>query len=188
VTDYTQRSTDLDLLHPAMRVAATRLLAATQARGVKFIIWEAYRHPERQDYLYKTKVKMRNGKMRRRTRAKSWTSYHQYGIACDFVLDMPGCGHWANKTEEQKAWWKIMHEEGAKLGLRPLSSEKPHMQMVGLSIKQLRASNWPPGGDYAYVYTIRTAMQRHKSWRKPKRPPSYPEDMCRPPTSDGLEY
>lgn len=185
--DYTQRSTNLDLLHPAMRASAVELLAATERLGVKFIIWEAYRHPERQDYLYRTKTKTRSGKWIRRTRARAWTSYHQYGVACDFVLDMPGHGKWANSKPEHKAWWNVLHGNGELVGLRPLGFEKPHMQMQHASLKDFRAGLWLSGADDPYVYNLRQAIARHKSWRKPKRLPPYEDDDDRPMDCDGLD-
>ena len=193
MSDLTRRSSDTALLHPAMRVAAHELLTTTEAHGVKFTIWEAYRTPERQDYLYRTKTKTSSGKLIRRTRAKAWTSFHQYGIACDFVFDMPGWGRWANKTAEHKEGWKLLHSVGESLGLTALYNrkgrlmEKPHMHMQGFSIKQLRAGEWPPGGDYQFAENIRNSIERHKSWRKPKQGPPYPGDCCRPASLDGLE-
>jgi hypothetical protein len=79
------RSIDFELCHPKARDAFKALngdLAAAYEAGTtqtKFQVFECYRSPIRQDYLF-------GGGS---TKARGWQSAHQYGLAVDFVPFVP---------------------------------------------------------------------------------------------------
>jgi len=137
--DPEKRSQDTSLLHPVFRAAAARVLQQLAAESIPLRIFEAFRTPERQDYLY-AQGRTRPGAVV--TNAPPWSSFHQYGLASDFVLYQDGQWSW----DGDPAWWRRLHEIGQANGLMPLNFETPHLQLAGLSIQALRAGHYPDGG------------------------------------------
>ena len=78
-----RRNSELENLHPLMREKVLALTDKLAAVNNPLKIFEGYRTPERQHYLF-SQGRTRPG--RRVTNADAWSSYHQYGVACDFVL------------------------------------------------------------------------------------------------------
>lgn len=176
--DHERKTASLDFLHPQMRVAAEAVVDELRRAGVPFRLFESYRSPERQAKLY--------AKYPRVTKARPWYSMHQYGCACDFVINADGVKPWSTKTDEHKRWWKLLHEAGDRYELRHLSWEKPHMQMANVEISELRDGVYPAGGDDPWVWNLRQAMDRVPK-RAPRLPPEYDDEVLRPATDDGLE-
>ncbi|MGL4727297.1 MAG: glycosyl hydrolase 108 family protein [Bosea sp. (in: a-proteobacteria)] len=145
--DVNKRQTDLAHLHPIMRSATKKVLAELAAENIPFKAFEVYRSPRRQRHLY-AQGRTAPGKIV--TNAKAWGSYHQYGLGVDFVLFINNNWSWDDKGAEA-AWWKRLHEIGRKHGLEALSFELPHLQVAGLSSAQLRAGNYPAGGDKSWA-------------------------------------
>jgi hypothetical protein len=83
------RNFDPERLHPIFREKARELLDRLTAEGIPFRLFEGFRSPERQQYLY-AQGRTRPGPIV--THARPWTSYHQYGLAGDFVLFENGAG------------------------------------------------------------------------------------------------
>lgn len=138
------RNNDLNLLHPVVREAVIKVEKSLNDEGIPFKVFEAFRFPERQADLF-AKGRTKPGKIV--THAKPWHSYHQYGLAVDFVLFEDGKWSWDDNTSEKKKWWKRLHELGKKHGLSPLDFEAPHLQISGTSSNALSQGHYPTGGD-----------------------------------------
>lgn len=152
------RNSDLALLHPLFREKARALLESLAAERIPFRLFEGFRSPERQQYLY-AQGRTRPGAII--TKARPWASYHQYGLAGDFVLFENG--KWSWEAGRSKArYWRRLQESGKQLGLEPLSFELPHLQVAGLKIKDLSAGNFPAGGDSTWEISLGRAIE---SWR-----------------------
>ena len=104
--------------------------------------------------------------MIRRTKARPWQSQHQYGVAVDLVIDMPGVGKWSAKFDEQKLWWRKMHAIARCHGMEPLKRELPHIQLSGVRWKQMRAGEWPEGGSDEWSENIHEAIEAARRQRE----------------------
>jgi len=171
--NHRARSFELRLLHPVMSSAAVAVIDDLRRREIHFKIFEAYRTPERQHHLFHGRRKV--------TKAKPWQSMHQYGMACDFVIDVSGVNPWSTRTKEHRAWWDELHEAGRRNGLTPLDFEKPHLQVTGIRWQDMRRGDWPIGGDDDWANNIHEAMSRYRKGA-PKIGPDYERDVieCRP--------
>ena len=150
----TERNSDPALLHPVFREKVEDLLKRLAAEGVPFALFEGFRSPERQQFLY-AQGRTRPGAIV--TKARPWASYHQYGLAADFVLLVNG--EWSWDTSGAKArWWKRLPEIGKELGLEPLLFEMPHLQLARLKIEDLTAGRYPPGGDLTWQANLDRAL------------------------------
>lgn len=166
-----QRQTDLSVLHPALRDAVQKLMADLKDGKHPFELFESFRSPERQEYLF---AKGRSAPGRIVTNAPPWSSYHQYGLAADFVLKING--QWSWDTEgANAAHWKALHELGRRHGLEPLSWEMPHLQLAGLRIGDLRAGLYPPFGDDSWAENLETAIEGWAGTGQAPPPPAVPE-------------
>jgi peptidoglycan L-alanyl-D-glutamate endopeptidase CwlK len=67
------------------------------------------------------------------TNAGPWSSHHQYGVAGDFVLFIHGNWSWDDTGERRQRWAKL-HEFAHRVGLEPLSWERPHLQLRDVSL------------------------------------------------------
>jgi len=146
-------------LHPVFREKASALLEALSAEGLALRLFEGFRSPERQQYLY-AQGRTRPGKII--TKARAWMSYHQYGLAGDFVLFENG--HWSwDASGDRARSWRRLRELGKQLGLESLSFEAPHLQLAGLRIADLAAGRYPEGGDATWRASLESALDRSKA-------------------------
>lgn len=84
---------DPDLLAPKFFRAVNHAIADAKTAGFNLAIFEAWRAPNRQAWLYE-QGRSTPGKIV--TNAKAWQSWHQYGLAVDIVfLDDKGNYSWA---------------------------------------------------------------------------------------------
>lgn len=173
------RDTDLARLHPAMRERVIGLVDLLKTRDVPMRLFEAYRSPERQQSLF-AQGRNRNGaiidKKKVVTHARPFESYHQYGLAVDMVIGIRG-REWDDQSKEGRAWWAAFQAAGKEVGLEPLSFEKPHLQLAGLSTRALLDGKYPEGGDESWLSNFEAVRAR---WTGPNRPP-LPERLERPP-------
>jgi peptidoglycan L-alanyl-D-glutamate endopeptidase CwlK len=172
--DSAQR--DLSVLHPAIRDAVAAIEKQLQEEGHPFRVFEAFRSPQRQDFLF---AKGRpHGKVV--TNARAWGSFHQYGLAVDFVLFFPDSKNkWSwDDTGPRAKHWKRMHELGAQFGLKPLSFEKPHLEIQGFKIEDLKRGRYPAGGDEAWAENLEGAIA---GWKGGGAPPVPKNIVSRPP-------
>jgi hypothetical protein len=137
---------DIGTLHPVVRSAVVKVLVQVQAEGIPFRIFEAYRYPQRQAKLY---AQGRTAPGSIVTYARPWLSYHQYGLAVDFVLFINQDWSW-DDSGAKAAWWKRLHVIGSAEGLMRLGFEVPHLQLAGTSINALSHGVYPAGGDKAW--------------------------------------
>lgn len=83
---------NFDLLCPQFRHRLDLAMNACLDSGYHLMMWEGYRSPARQDWLYQAS-RTRPGPWV--TDAQGWQSYHQYGIAADIVGNTKGKPDWS---------------------------------------------------------------------------------------------
>ena len=149
------RNSDPTCLHPVFRQKADELLVLLAQESIPFRLFEGFRSPERQQYLY-AQGRTRPGLIV--TKARPGSSYHQYGLAGDFVLFENGEWSWDTSGEKTR-YWQRLHEIGKTLGLEPLSFEMPHLQLSGLRIADLAAGRYPEGGDSSWQVALETHLK-----------------------------
>jgi peptidoglycan hydrolase-like protein with peptidoglycan-binding domain len=136
--------------------------------GIPLKLFEAYRYPQRQHELYQ------QGRIDDRpkvTYQDAWGSFHQYGVAVDFVIFENGQWSW-ERDGHRAQWWERLHEIGRANGLEPLSWETPHLQLIGTSSAALYRGDYPPDGDLAWATNLNDAISNwHGSPGPPPRPP-----------------
>ena len=161
------RNNDTNLLHPNVRVAVLKIENTLKGEDIPLRIFEAFRFPQRQADLYAQGRTKPGGIV---TYAQPWHSYHQYGLAVDFVLFVNGQWSWDDSTPAKKQWWKRMHELGKDNGLTPLGFETPHLQISETSSNALIHGHYPPGGDDSWSENLASAIDNWHS--SPSAPPS----------------
>lgn len=121
------RSVDFSLLHPKARDAFQALDAflsdSYESNRTKtlFKVFECYRSPLRQDYLF-------GGGS---TKARGWQSAHQYGLAVDFVPFRPhpasgAVGQWSWAADNDYAY---LTAAARRFGLdTPISWDRCHVE------------------------------------------------------------
>ena len=167
------RNTDLAELHPVARARVLATLDGLKAEGIPMKVFEAFRTPERQQFLF---AKGRNAvgevvdKSAVVTQARPFESYHQYGLAADIVIDSPGMNPWDTGSAETRGWWAALHRIARSNGMEPLSWEMPHVQVAGLSPTVLLRGEYPGGGDASWADNLEQAIARWPGSRKPPAP------------------
>ncbi|MDP5142772.1 M15 family metallopeptidase [Rheinheimera baltica] len=159
------RDTALEHLHPTFRQKIQQLQSELTKADLPFRLFEGFRSAQRQHQLYSQGRTTRGAKV---TNADAWSSFHQYGVAADFVLFIDGKWSWDDKGP-RKAWWQKLHELAATVDLEPLSWELPHLQQKGQQLAQLKAGHYPAGGDSSWAENLQQAIL---DWRgSPSAPP-----------------
>ncbi len=174
------RRTDPNELHPRMRGACEGMLEELKNEDIPFQAFEMYRRPQRQKYLF--------GKRPRVTKARPWRSFHQYGCAVDFVLRVNNRWSWSQRTELLRIWWARLSDLAPNHGLVGLSFEKPHLQLEGVDMRDLREGIYPGGYDDLWAHTLIEAAERFPRG-SPSHLPYLADDLtCRPPVdNNGLD-
>lgn len=157
-----QRDANTTRLHPAARRAVTNIVVDLQAADLPFRVFEACRTPQRQAYLYAQGRSRPGPKV---TWVKPWSSMHQYGLAVDFVLYETGRWSWDDRGGKA-ALWTEMHSIAQRHGMTPLYKkgrliEKPHVQIAGVSLSDLRAGRFPSGGDATWARHVAQMIGSH---------------------------
>ncbi|HEY5946045.1 MAG TPA: transglycosylase SLT domain-containing protein, partial [Kofleriaceae bacterium] len=128
-------------LHPALQVRARAILAEAQRRGLSVYIVEGLRSMKRQNELYE-QGRTAPGKVV--TWVKGGGSYHNYGLAIDVVFQ--GKEPWGEQHD-----WQALGQAGEAAGLewggRWKKADRPHFQIPGLTIAQLKAWHADGGMD-----------------------------------------
>ncbi|MEP3417228.1 MAG: glycosyl hydrolase 108 family protein [Lentilitoribacter sp.] len=182
------RLSDVSKLHPAIRQSVKAIRKQLHEENIPFEVFEAFRTPSRQQYLY-AQGRTRSGS--KVTWAGPWSSIHQYGLAVDFVLKKNGKWSW-DDTGNNAAAWTRMHEIAKENGMTPIYSrktgkliEKPHIQLAGISSKQLYLGKYPEGGDLAWAEQLGDLIE---SWKGSKAPPKPPTNLPNRPAFDPEDY
>lgn len=149
------RQSDLALLHPRFRQAVSGLLASLAQAGAPFRVFESYRTPERQQWLYE-QGRTRPGSIV--TKAPPWRSMHQYGLAADLVLFIDGQWSWRDSGPLQ-AHWALLRSLAASAGLRTLTWEAPHVEWP-VSLEQATGDTLMAGGDAAWLDNLEASADR----------------------------
>jgi peptidoglycan LD-endopeptidase CwlK len=129
----------MDLLYPPFASLVSLGLIAAKQNGLKVAVFESYRFPLRQGWLY-SQGRTRAGKIV--TNATAWKSWHQYGLAVDVVF--------FDRDDPSIIWdwegdWTKLGTIFKNLGLEWLGDsatfpEKPHFQLPkGLSIQEAQS-------------------------------------------------
>ncbi|MDD2465646.1 MAG: M15 family metallopeptidase [Desulfobulbus sp.] len=168
------RNSDLHLLHPRVRQAVVQVQTSLNGEGIPFKVFEAFRFPQRQADLY---AQGRSKPGRIVTYAKPWSSYHQYGMAVDFVLYENKSWSWDDSTAAKKQWWRRLHELGRQYGLMPLDFEVPHLQVAGTSSSALKQGRYPDGSDEIWAEHLAAVIM---GWQETPEAPPAPEVARRP--------
>lgn len=155
--DVETKLRDRAQLHPQFRAALDDLLGRTSADGLPFRVFEAFRTPERQEWLYAQGRTRPGGKV---TNARAWESFHQFGLAADMVLFIDGRWSWSD-AGPLKAHWDRLRELAAKVGLRTLSWEAPHVEWP-VPIASAVSPTLIAKGDESWFDNLQLAAQRWK--------------------------
>jgi peptidoglycan L-alanyl-D-glutamate endopeptidase CwlK len=163
MTEPWRRDVEINHLHPLCRERVQGVLDACAREGIPFRMFEGYRSPHRQQYLYE-QGRTRPGAIV--TYAGPWSSIHEYGLAADFVLYENGGWSW-DTSGSKEDWWSRLHEIGREYGLEPLSWETSHLQMSRVSLSDLKAGQYPGGDDPILVSAAYNAGGVYKSSKNP---------------------
>lgn len=151
------RDADVSKLHPAFRKIAQEVLDKLAVEGISFRLFEGFRSRERQAWLWaagRTRLQDAKGnKIHIVTKAQPGQSFHQYGLAGDFVLYEDGKWNWAAADREHAEKWRRLQEVGVEHYLTPLSFEMPHLQYPA-HLADLQLGTFPPGGDASWQAAI----------------------------------
>lgn len=138
-------------LLPVVRTATERLIQRSFAIGIPIVITQGLRTIAEQDGLY-AQGRSKPGKIV--TNARGGYSYHNFGVAVDFVLLMPDgkAVSWDTTRDsngDRKADWLQVAEIGKDLGFAwggdwTSFKDYPHFEMTfGLTTAQYRAGQRP---------------------------------------------
>ncbi|WP_289031908.1 M15 family metallopeptidase [uncultured Paraglaciecola sp.] len=167
------RNNSLENLHPIMRAKINVLDTNLTLKKSPMRLFEGFRTPQRQHSLYSQGRTKPGAKV---TNANAWSSYHQYGVACDYVLFIDGKWSW-NDSGKYKKYWTDLHLMAQDVGLVPISWEKPHLQLAGLGLQTLLAGEYPDGGDDSWAENLQDAIY---SWPMGAPPPPLSSQFERP--------
>jgi peptidoglycan L-alanyl-D-glutamate endopeptidase CwlK len=142
---------DTALIYPPLVVKVNTGIAAATAAGYPFAIFEGYRSPERQTWLY-DQGRTRPG--RAVTKARAWESGHQAGVAIDLALYRDGKWSWDFNAADVRRYFTLP-------GLEFLDFESAHVQLTGgMGGKALAALARDHG--IAYVWELLSKRLKEK--------------------------
>lgn len=137
---------ELNELHLDFRKMLDALLEACARDGLPFVVFEAYRQPDRQAFLY---AQSRTSPGPKVTDADAWQSIHNYGMAADLVLHVHNVNPWETGRVGGKDYsrdWTKMRRHAERIGLKLLSWDLPHVEYPGTRWQELQRGQFPPGG------------------------------------------
>lgn len=145
-------------LHPRFRAALAGLLQKAAAEDRPFKLFEAFRTPERQQWLFE-QGRTRPGSIV--TQAEPWQSFHQYGLGADLVLFINGQWTWSDAGPLAEHW-NSLPLLAQEFGLRTLKWEAPHVEWP-VEINDATGPELIASGDEDWADTIASAAER---WRQ----------------------
>lgn len=174
------RDTAMEHLHPTFRSKAQALMQMFSDERIPFRLFEGFRTPQRQWDLY-AQGRTRPGSIV--TKAQPWSSYHQYGIAGDFVLFINDA--WAGTTpaSDGNGGPSCMNLPGA-LTWNPWGG-KNLISNYKMSISLISAQATTPRGDETWADNLEDAI--HAWYGTPAAPPVPTFIPTRPPLGGSSE-
>jgi peptidoglycan L-alanyl-D-glutamate endopeptidase CwlK len=180
------RLSDPALLHPTFRKMVLGLQDELVSRKLPMRIYETGRSPWRQSELYALGRSVgERGKTV--TGSQAWESFHQYGLAVDFVFHVNGKWSW---VEPRKGAWEEFTKAAQQLGLQTLKRERPHVQFPA-RLADLQFGRLPANGDDTWLDWVEKQVE---GWGSGVRSvggithPGAPIEIlrlnCRPPELD----
>ncbi|MBY6005026.1 D-alanyl-D-alanine carboxypeptidase family protein [Salipiger bermudensis] len=174
-----KRFNDLTHLHPAVRKRVSGVQRQLDAENIPMKVFEAFRTPQRQAKLF---AQGRTATGKKVTNANAWESYHQYGLAADFVRFENNKWNWSADTAQQRREWDRFHKIAISNGLEPLNWELPHVQMIGITLTELMNGDYPNGGDQSWSDNLTKFIAGWAGLKKPPLPstndrPAFPSPM-----------
>lgn len=138
-------SRSLGDLHPKVQNMAFEFMKACKERDIEVLITCTYRTHEEQEYLYSLGRTQPGKKV---TNAKPGESFHNYGLALDFVPLRGGKPVWGTAGADLELWTEcgeIAEEIGFEwAGRWTKFREFPHIQWTGgRSLRDLQLGNMP---------------------------------------------
>jgi len=138
-------------LHPVVAEKRDLLVARSRALGIDVIVTDDFRSSAEQDALYR---KGRRGEGAIVTQVKGGSSYHNYGLAIDFALRVPGGDviwdlEYDGNGNGRSDWMEVVGI-AKRLGFSwggdwKTFRDYPHLQMdFGYSIAELQRGWRPP--------------------------------------------
>lgn len=138
-------------IHPIVEERSNQLIQQSAEKGIVIVITDGFRSAEDQDRLYE---KGRSSEGNIVTNAKGGESYHNFGLAVDFAIQVPsgniiwdmqydGNGNGVADWMEVVEMAKVLGFEwgGDWVGFK----DYPHLEMnFGLTIAQLQNGEQPP--------------------------------------------
>lgn len=125
VPDYLKRYSKHELLHPKARAQFEALTDACLKEfkgtdGIMLNIFESYRSPVRQAYLFNQVPKV--------TKAEPWESAHNYGLASDYVFRIYRDSQWQWSWEDDLPWPTLRKLAEAQGLLVPITWDRGHVE------------------------------------------------------------
>jgi peptidoglycan LD-endopeptidase CwlK len=152
------RNNDALLLHPTFRRLDSDLAEAVLAAGLPIEPYEGWRDPNRQAYLFAEGRTPGIGTPGHHvTFEGAWESMHQYGLARDWVWWINNAWSWVPPAGHS---WDEFQALAAKVGLVYLNFEKPHVQLPGVSARDILHGKvpYPVGGDDSWEENLETSI------------------------------
>jgi len=102
-----ERNDKISLLHPVLVAKVNNMLSELKHSGLPFAVFETWRSPSNQQAVFDAG----------NSKAKAWRSWHQYGLAVDFVArPLVGSRHvWSWSPDHD---WQTLGKIGIRHGLR----------------------------------------------------------------------
>lgn len=172
------RLSDPAQLHPKFREAIAKLLVKAAAEDRPFRLFEAFRTPERQQWLYEQGRTRPGGIV---TKARPWQSFHQFGLGADLVLFVNGQWTWSSDGPLADHWRRLP-KLAAELGLRSLTWEAPHVEWP-VELSQAVGPELLGSADDTWIDVLSSASARWRSSGQSGGPNLQPAQ--RPVLADG---
>lgn len=141
-------------LHPALRQKVASLMQRLKQEGLTFEILDGFRSPTQQLAFY---AQGRVDDSQLVSNAKPWSVLHNFGLAVDIV-----------QIREKSAYfgpdltgYRRMHALAEELGLKTVKGvfqDWPHVELPDVTVAELRAGKYPPGGDPSWAVNLSSAI------------------------------
>ncbi|WP_246427612.1 M15 family metallopeptidase [Paenibacillus phyllosphaerae] len=149
--DLFRHAPPVTALHPVVAAKAAELVELSQQKGITIRITDDFRSTAAQDSLYRLGRSDPGSVV---TNVKGGYSYHNYGLAIDFALELEGGKVvWdldADGNKNGESDWMEVVQLAKQLGFTwggdwANFPDYPHLQMdFGYSIRELRQGKRPP--------------------------------------------